>query len=40
MLWAFTRPAATLARRASEFESEIYLRYDDNLVNAKVSWDY
>ncbi len=29
------RPAATLARRASEFESEIYLRYDDNLVNAK-----
>ncbi|HOC68229.1 MAG TPA: HPr family phosphocarrier protein [Candidatus Hydrogenedentes bacterium] len=29
------RPAAALARRASEFESDIYIRYDDNLVNAK-----
>jgi len=29
------RPAATLAKRASEFESEIYIKYDGNRVNAK-----
>jgi len=29
------RPAATLARRASEFESEIYITFKGNRVNAK-----
>lgn len=29
------RPAMALAKRASEFESEIYLLHKDNRVNAK-----
>ena len=29
------RPAAALARRASEFQSEIYITFMDNRVNAK-----
>jgi phosphocarrier protein HPr len=29
------RPASTLAHRACQFESEIYLTYRDNRVNAK-----
>ncbi len=29
------RPAATLAKKASEFESDVYIKYKGNPVNAK-----